>query len=64
MRGESIVVTVLDSEHYRIYRDNRADASLLYDDVVMAVDARNYILPEKTLAKLMHSCILMAMNGN
>ncbi|HHR5905359.1 TPA: TcdA/TcdB pore-forming domain-containing protein [Providencia alcalifaciens] len=61
LRGESIVVIVLDSEHYRIYRDNRADASLLYDDVVMAVDARDYILPEKNISK---ANAFMHFNGN
>ncbi|UBX49510.1 prevent-host-death family protein [Providencia alcalifaciens] len=61
LRGESVVVTELDHENYRVYRDNRADASLLYDNVVMAVDARDYTIAEQNISK---ASAFMYFNGN
>ena len=61
LRGESIIVVELDRETYRVYRDNRADASLLYDNVVMAVDARDYTISEQNISK---ANAFMHFNGN
>lgn len=38
----SVIVTELDSEKYRVYYDNRYNSSLLYDNVTMAIDERDY----------------------
>ncbi|HHR5880205.1 TPA: TcdA/TcdB pore-forming domain-containing protein [Providencia alcalifaciens] len=51
LRGGSVVVTELNSETYRVYRDSRSDASLLYDNVVMAVDERDYFIKERHITK-------------
>lgn len=51
LRGGSIIVTELNSETYRVYRDNRSDASLLYDNVVMAIDERDYNIKEHNITK-------------
>ncbi|MTB66583.1 prevent-host-death family protein [Providencia sp. wls1943] len=61
LRGESVVVIELDHENYRVYRDNRADASLLYDNVVMAVDARDYTIVEQNISK---ASAFMHFNGD
>ncbi|SFN47539.1 TcdA/TcdB pore-forming domain-containing protein [Xenorhabdus japonica] len=42
LSGCSIVVTNLDANTYRVYHDGRVNSSLLYDDVVMAVDYKDY----------------------
>ncbi|WP_375084095.1 TcdA/TcdB pore-forming domain-containing protein [Providencia sp. SKLX074055] len=38
----SVVVTELDSEKYRVFYDSRYNSSLLYDNVTMAIDERDY----------------------
>ncbi|WP_323853779.1 TcdA/TcdB pore-forming domain-containing protein [Xenorhabdus koppenhoeferi] len=42
LSGCSIVVTNLDDNTYRVYHDGRVNSSLLYDNVVMAVDFKDY----------------------
>ncbi|PHM45854.1 toxin B [Xenorhabdus mauleonii] len=42
LSGCSIVVTNLDDNTYRVYHDGRVNSSLLYDNVVMAVDYQDY----------------------
>ncbi|AOM39799.1 TcdA/TcdB pore-forming domain-containing protein [Xenorhabdus hominickii] len=42
LSGCSIVVTNLDANTYRVYHDGRVNSSLLYDNVVMAVDYQDY----------------------
>ncbi|OCA53115.1 TcdA/TcdB pore-forming domain-containing protein [Photorhabdus namnaonensis] len=42
LSGCSLVVTTLDAETYRVYHDSRVNSSLLYDNVVMAVDYKDY----------------------
>ncbi|MDC9590610.1 TcdA/TcdB pore-forming domain-containing protein [Xenorhabdus sp. XENO-10] len=42
LSGCSIVVTNLDANTYRVYHDGRVNSSLLYDNVVMAVDYKDY----------------------
>ncbi|MDX7990831.1 TcdA/TcdB pore-forming domain-containing protein [Xenorhabdus littoralis] len=42
LSGCSIVVTNLDDKTYRVYHDGRVNSSLLYDNVVMAVDYKDY----------------------
>ncbi|WP_369427405.1 TcdA/TcdB pore-forming domain-containing protein [Providencia sp. PROV236] len=42
LTGGSIVVTKLNETTYRVYHDGRANSSLLYDNVVMAIDYRDY----------------------
>ncbi|WP_323837496.1 TcdA/TcdB pore-forming domain-containing protein [Photorhabdus africana] len=42
LSGGSLVVTNLDKDTYRVYYDSRANSSLLYDNVVMAVDNKDY----------------------
>ncbi|MDX8000139.1 hypothetical protein FE394_13225 [Xenorhabdus sp. Reich] len=42
LSGCSIVVTNLDDTTYRVYHDGRVNSSLLYDNVVMAVDYKDY----------------------
>ncbi|MDX7987581.1 hypothetical protein FE392_09590 [Xenorhabdus sp. 12] len=42
LSGCSIVVTHLDDNTYRVYHDGRVNSSLLYDNVVMAVDYQDY----------------------
>ncbi|SFU32281.1 TcdA/TcdB pore-forming domain-containing protein [Xenorhabdus koppenhoeferi] len=42
LSGCSIVVTNLDDNTYRVYHDGRVNSSLLYDNVVMAVDYKDY----------------------
>ncbi|MBD2798392.1 hypothetical protein ID856_18110 [Xenorhabdus sp. 18] len=42
LSGCSVVVTNLDDNTYRVYHDGRVNSSLLYDNVVMAVDYQNY----------------------
>ncbi|MCW7548214.1 cytotoxin [Photorhabdus sp. APURE] len=42
LSGGSLVVTSLDENTYRVYRDGRVNSSLLYDNVVMAVDYKDY----------------------
>ncbi|MCA6223024.1 TcdA/TcdB pore-forming domain-containing protein [Photorhabdus antumapuensis] len=42
LSGGSLVVTSLDANTYRVYHDGRANSSLLYDNVVMAVDYKDY----------------------
>ncbi|WP_353242002.1 TcdA/TcdB pore-forming domain-containing protein [Providencia sp.] len=38
----SVIVTELNAEKYRVYYDARYNSSLLYDNVVMAIDERDY----------------------
>ncbi|WP_387690564.1 TcdA/TcdB pore-forming domain-containing protein [Photorhabdus sp. RM71S] len=42
LSGSSGVVTSLDANTYRVYHDGRVNSSLLYDNVVMAVDYKDY----------------------
>ncbi|KGM27303.1 hypothetical protein KS18_15630 [Photorhabdus luminescens] len=42
LSGGSVVVTSLDANTYRVYHDGRVNSSLLYDNVVMAVDYKDY----------------------
>ncbi|WP_387465383.1 insecticidal toxin MCF [Photorhabdus sp. RM323S] len=42
LSGGSLVVTNLDANTYRVYLDGRINSSLLYDNVVMAVDYKDY----------------------
>ncbi|EYU16865.1 TcdA/TcdB pore-forming domain-containing protein [Photorhabdus aegyptia] len=42
LSGGSVVVTNLDANTYRVYHDGRINSSLLYDNVVMAVDYKDY----------------------
>ncbi|MBS9439733.1 hypothetical protein EAE91_22080 [Photorhabdus noenieputensis] len=42
LSGGSVVVTNLDANTYRVYHDGRVNSSLLYDNVVMAVDYNDY----------------------
>ncbi|PHM48847.1 TcdA/TcdB pore-forming domain-containing protein [Xenorhabdus miraniensis] len=42
LSGSSVVVTNLDENTYRVYHDGRVNSSLLYDNVVMAVDYKDY----------------------
>ncbi|RAW69216.1 hypothetical protein CKY06_17605 [Photorhabdus sp. S15-56] len=42
LSGGSVVVTSLDANTYRVYHDGRVNSSLLYDNVVMAVDDKDY----------------------
>ncbi|MCW7763107.1 TcdA/TcdB pore-forming domain-containing protein [Photorhabdus luminescens] len=42
LSGCSLVVTNLDADTYRVYHDSRVNSSLLYDNVVMAVDYKDY----------------------
>ncbi|WP_275076117.1 hypothetical protein [Providencia rettgeri] len=51
MKG-SVIVTDFDSESYRVYYDNRYHSSLLYDNVVMAVDEMDYFNERKTGANM------------
>ncbi|MCL9781950.1 C80 family cysteine peptidase [Vibrio sp. S4M6] len=40
--GCSVIVTQLNKETYRVFHDSRNNASLFYDNVVMATDYSNY----------------------
>jgi insecticidal toxin len=42
LSGCSVVVTSHDANTYRVYHDGRVNSSLLYDNVVMAVDHKDY----------------------
>uniref|UniRef100_UPI0036DC639E insecticidal toxin MCF n=1 Tax=Photorhabdus sp. RM322S TaxID=3342825 RepID=UPI0036DC639E len=42
LSGSSLIVTRLDANTYRVYHDGRINSSLLYDNVVMAVDYKDY----------------------
>lgn len=42
LSGCSLVVTSLDADTFRVYHDGRVNSSLLYDNVVMAVDYKDY----------------------
>ncbi|MBV7576701.1 cytotoxin [Pseudomonas sp. PDM32] len=42
LSGGSLVVTSLDADTYRVYHDSRVNSSLLYDNVVMAIDYKDY----------------------
>ncbi|MEO9270322.1 TcdA/TcdB pore-forming domain-containing protein [Serratia ureilytica] len=42
LSGGSVVVTELNDKEYRVYNDGRVNSSLLYDNVVMAVDFKDY----------------------
>ncbi|WP_036771337.1 TcdA/TcdB pore-forming domain-containing protein, partial [Photorhabdus australis] len=42
LSGSSLVVTSLDDNIFRVYHDGRVNSSLLYDNVVMAVDYKDY----------------------
>ncbi|WP_157683054.1 cycle-inhibiting factor, partial [Burkholderia ubonensis] len=45
LSGCSVVVTELDANTYRVYHDGRVNSSVLYDNVVMAVDFEDYRVP-------------------
>lgn len=42
LTGCSVVVTKLNDTTYRVYHDGRVNSSILYDNVVMAFDYRDY----------------------
>ncbi|WP_256574787.1 TcdA/TcdB pore-forming domain-containing protein [Pseudomonas sp. PA15(2017)] len=42
LSGGSLVVTSLDANTFRVYNDGRVNSSLLYDNVLMAVDYKDY----------------------
>ncbi|MGQ5525183.1 TcdA/TcdB pore-forming domain-containing protein [Chitinimonas sp. PSY-7] len=42
LTGCSVIVTDLDANTYRVYHDGRVNSSVLYDNVVMAVDFKDY----------------------
>ncbi|MDV5226852.1 TcdA/TcdB pore-forming domain-containing protein [Providencia rettgeri] len=42
LSGSSIIVTELNDKTYRVYHDGRINSSILYDNVVMAIDYQNY----------------------
>lgn len=42
LNGDSLIVSDLNEGTYRVYRDKRPNASLLYDNVVMAIDSKDY----------------------
>ncbi|WP_198361333.1 C80 family cysteine peptidase, partial [Burkholderia ubonensis] len=42
LSGCSVIVTDLDVNTYRVYHDGRVNSSVLYDNVVMAVDFKDY----------------------
>ncbi|HBC7428778.1 TPA: hypothetical protein KEY68_001021 [Providencia rettgeri] len=42
LSGCSIIVTDLDETTYRVYHDGRVNSSILYDNVVMAVNYKDY----------------------
>ncbi|KAK0667268.1 TcdA/TcdB pore forming domain-containing protein [Cercophora samala] len=56
LSGCSVVVTQLPNGNgYRVFHDFRVDSSVIHENVVMAVDARDYVTPEHCLAtSLMH----------
>jgi insecticidal toxin len=59
LSGCSLIVTTLDANTYRVYHDGRVNSSLLYDNVVMAVDYKDYQVPGKAegLAAAYMQCI-------
>lgn len=42
LTGGSIIVTELDTNTYRVYRDERINSSILYDNIVIAIDYYDY----------------------
>lgn len=46
LTGNSIIVTELNSNTYRVYNDSRINSSILYDNVVMAIDYNDYKLTD------------------
>ncbi|WP_336844765.1 TcdA/TcdB pore-forming domain-containing protein [Providencia rettgeri] len=42
LSGSSVIVTELNETTYRVYHDGRINSSILYDNVVMAVDYKDY----------------------
>lgn len=50
LSGCSVIVTHLDPTTYRVYHDGRTNSSLLYDNVAMAVDYKDYRIPGSILA--------------
>ncbi|WP_422420424.1 TcdA/TcdB pore-forming domain-containing protein [Pseudomonas sp. GZD-222] len=46
LSGGSLIVTSLDANTYRVYHDGRVNSSLLYDNVVMAIDFKDYQVPD------------------
>ena len=42
LTGCSVIVTDLNDTHYRVFHDGRVGSSVLYDNVVMAVDYADY----------------------
>ncbi|WP_095144224.1 TcdA/TcdB pore-forming domain-containing protein [Pseudomonas sp. Irchel s3b6] len=42
LSGCSLIVTSLDANTYRVYHDGRVNSSTLYDNVVMAIDFKDY----------------------
>ncbi|EPQ5227433.1 TcdA/TcdB pore-forming domain-containing protein [Providencia stuartii] len=43
----SLIITDYDKDHYRVYHDCRTNSSILYDNVVMAVDYKDYHIKGK-----------------
>lgn len=54
LSGCSVIVTDLDNDTYRVFHDAREDSSLLYDNVVMAIDYSGYSVSNAGIA-----CVFM-----
>ena len=54
LSGCSVIVTDLNDTTYRVFHDAREDSSLIYDQVVMAVDYDNYSISDTGVA-----CVFM-----
>ncbi|KIK70239.1 hypothetical protein GYMLUDRAFT_547718 [Collybiopsis luxurians FD-317 M1] len=54
LSGCSVICTNLDANTYRVYHDARMESSLLYDNVVMAIDYSGYNMGSSGLA-----CVFM-----
>ena len=54
LSGCSVIVTDLNDQAFRVFHDAREDSSLLYDNVVMAIDYNNYSISDTGMA-----CVFM-----
>ncbi|WP_207626917.1 insecticidal toxin MCF [Photorhabdus stackebrandtii] len=61
LSGCSLVVTSLDANTYRVYHDGRVNSSLLYDNVVMAVDYKDYQV--SGIAESLAAAYMQYVNG-
>ncbi|TPG64370.1 TcdA/TcdB pore-forming domain-containing protein [Pseudomonas arsenicoxydans] len=57
----SMIVTTLDANTLRVYHDGRVNSSLLYDNVVMAVDFKDYQVSRS--AKGLAAAYMQYING-